>query len=408
MNHQIKIIILFISTWIFCTSNTNAETIHNRTDIKTGAEQLSEYVPLLKGKRVGLTVNQSSMISNTRLLDTLVSLGVQVVRGFGPEHGLSGIVAANTYIEHGKDEKTGIEVVSLFGPSIKPTAHDLRDIDVMVFDMQDVGVRFYTYITTLHYIMEACAENNIELIVLDRPNPNDYFIDGPILDEKCKSFIGMHPIPIVHAVTMAEYAKMINGEKWLKDGIQCKLKVVPMKNYFHGKHYKLPINPSPNINTEKTIYLYPSLCWYGSTAISDGRGTYKPFQIIGSPLFQSKYPFSFIPQPIEGMNINPRHKGETCYGVDLSNLSIEEIKKTKELKLGLLIDMYKQFPDKSSFFNGEREDNRDSVLHFDQQVGNQILRSQLKSGMSEVEIRKSWKPGLTKYKKMRKKYLIYS
>jgi uncharacterized protein YbbC (DUF1343 family) len=332
---------------------------------------------------------------------------VNIVRAFGPEHGVSGNIAATVSIDHGKDDKTGIPVTSLFGNYYKPTPEDLQGIDIMVFDMQDVGVRFYTYLSTLHYVMEACAENKIPFIVLDRPNPNDGYVDGPVRDSSCWSFIGMHPIPIVHGLTLGEYARMINGQRWLKNGVQCELTVVPIQHYKHGMDYTPAVAPSPNLNTQRSIYLYPSLCWFGGTAISDGRGTQTPFQILGSPLLKGKYTFNFVPQPIPGMSANPMHKGDTCYGLDLRETDLKPIRDSKKLQLTWLLQLYKDFPDKTHFFNREAEVGLDSILHFDQQVGTPMLRKQLKQGLSEQEIRKTWQPALDDYNKMRVQYLIY-
>lgn len=375
--------------------------------IVVGTNRTALYLPQLLGKKVGVTVNQSSLLDGKRLIDTLLSLGVDIVRGFGPEHGLSGKTAANTFINHGKDEKTGIPVTSLFGEYQKPTKEDLKEVEVMLFDMQDVGVRFYTYISTLHYVMEACAEQNIEVIVLDRPNPNDAYIDGPILEAPFKSFIGMHPVPIVHGMTIGEYAHMINGEGWLSNGAQCQLKVVPMLNYAHGKSYTLPVSPSPNLNTQRSIYLYPSLCWFGATIISDGRGTYFPFQLLGSPGLKGQYTFSFKPEPIAGMSEHPMHEGQVCYGVDLRDYDVSQFRQNGQLNLQWLIDLYQAYPNKELFFNKELGAAPGAILHFDQLAGNHALRQQIKAGLPEKAIRASWEPALSEYKEMRKKYLLY-
>ncbi|MBK1438539.1 DUF1343 domain-containing protein [Parapedobacter sp. ISTM3] len=380
---------------------------HADMPLVPGANRMDVYLPLLEGKGVGLAINQSSLVDGTRLIDTLLSSGVHVVRAFGPEHGVSGQTSANRFVAHGTDERTGVPVTSLFGAYYKPTKQDLEGIDVMVFDMQDVGVRFYTYISTLHYVMEACAENHIAVIVLDRPNPNDGYIDGPVLEPACQSFIGMHPIPVVHGMTMGEYARMINGQGWLHGGLQCPLTVISMLNYRHGMDDELPVPPSPNLNTQRSIYLYPSLCWFGGTAISDGRGTYTPFQLLGSPALRGKYAFSFVPQAIHGMSEHPMHAGDTCYGLDLRGLDLEAFRATKRLNLRWLLELYEAYPDKANFFNREAELGEDAVLHFDQQAGTQSLRKQLKAGYTEAQIRESWEPALNRYRGMRKKYLLY-
>ncbi|RXK81455.1 exo-beta-N-acetylmuramidase NamZ domain-containing protein [Filimonas effusa] len=393
------------------TTTTNVTTTAGtETDTTSGIpaiQQLNRYLPLLKGKRLGLVANHSSVINGKRSVDVLLAHKMKVVRLFGPEHGASGSIAANTAIASGKDERTALPVVSLFGTHVKPTSRELENIDLMLFDMQDVGVRFYTYISTLHYVMEACAGKGIPLIVFDRPNPNDGYIDGPVLQKGFESFIGMHPIPIVHALTIGEYAQMINGERWLSNNVHCNLTVIKMTNYRHGQPYHFSIPPSPNLNTLRAIYLYPSLCWFGATAISDGRGTYFPFQAIGHPLLKAQYAFSFVPAPIKGMNEDPRHKGDTCYGPDLRNYPTEVFGPGGQLNLQWLINMYRLFPDKSNFFNGEKDSASNSKLHFDLLAGNTTLRRQVEQGLPEAVIRASWQNDLQVYKTTRKKYLIY-
>lgn len=374
--------------------------------IVVGAERLEAYLPYLKGKRVAITANQTSLIGKERSIDTLLSLGVQVVKAFGPEHGLTGATSANTVVWSERDEKTGIPVFSLFGDHYKPTDEELQGVDLVLFDMQDVGVRFYTYISTLHYVMEACAENNIPLLVLDRPNPHDGYVDGPVLEKGYESFIGMHPVPIVHGMTIGEYAQMINGEGWLANGVKCKLRVVRMLHYYHGKDYLLPVPPSPNLNTQQAIYLYPSLCWFGATAISDGRGTYSPFQLLGNPEMKGMFSFSFKPQAIKGMSEHPMHAGKDCYGLDLRTFDAKSFRKEGKLNLRWLLDWYRWFPDKERFFNGENKEERE-VLHFDRLAGNSTLRQQIKSGKTEKEIRQSWEGRLDAYRKMRQHYLLY-
>jgi len=355
------------------------------------AYDIEEYLPLLKNKKVGLVVNQTSMVNRTHLLDTLVARKINVVRIFGPEHGFRGQADAGEKVSNEMDTKTGIAVVSLYGKNKKPFPDQLADIDVVVFDIQDVGVRFYTYISTLHYVMEACAENNKQLLVLDRPNPNGMYIDGPVLDTAFRSFVGMHPIPIVHGLTMAELAQMINGERWLKHGLVCDLRVKKCKNYLHASNYMLPVKPSPNLPNDLAISLYPSLCLFEGTQVSVARGSYFPFQAVGYP--DSTYGgFYFIPQSIPGMAKEPMYLGKKCHGIDLRN-SKPEYKFT----LAYLIHFYAKAKDKNVYFNN----------FFNKLAGNAVLMQQLKSEIGEPDIRKTWQPDLEKYKAMRVKYLLY-
>jgi uncharacterized protein YbbC (DUF1343 family) len=384
-------------------SSNNIKGVPSKTDIITGADQTSKYLPYLKGKNVGMTINQTSTIGNKLSMDSLLSLGVKVVKGFGPEHGFRGNASDGTKIGNDKDDKTGIPIISLYGDHNKPTKEDLAGIDVMIFDIQDVGVRFYTFLSTLHYVMEACAENNVELIVFDRPNPNDSYVDGPILDEKFKSFVGMHPIPIVHGMTFGEYAQMVNGEGWLANKIRCKLKVIKLLNYKHGKPYTLPIPPSPNLNTQQSILLYPSLCLFEGTIISQGRGTYFPFQVLGNPELKGKYSFSFKPVSIKGMSDNPPHMNKECYGLDLRKYNTEKFKETGRINLSWLIELYNAYPFKDKFFNKNKNEN----FGIDRLAGTDKLRKQIIAGKTEKEIRDSWEPGLSQYKNMRKKYMLY-
>jgi uncharacterized protein YbbC (DUF1343 family) len=294
------------------------------------------------------------------------------------------------------DSTTGITVYSIYGSKKKPSAEDLKEIEVMVFDMQDVGVRFFTYISTLHYIMEACAENNLPLMLFDRPNPIGYYVDGPVLDPAFKSFIGMHPIPVVHGMTIGEYAQMINGEGWLKNGVKCQLDVIKAANYTHRTFYQVPVRPSPNLPDMKSIYLYPSICLFEGTQVSEGRGTYKPFQQFGTPTF-TPTKHSFVPQDIPSLSINPKFEGKTCYGYDLSGMSVAELQNIRELKLNYLLEFYKKVMDKEKFF----------LKSFDLLAGSDTLRKQIMAGKTEKEIKESWRPGLEKFKEVRKKYLLY-
>lgn len=375
-----------------------------QNQILTGAEQTAEYVPYLKGKRVGMVVNPTSIIGKETTVDSLLKLGVNIVKIFGPEHGFRGNASAGIHVSDDIDAKTGIKAVSLYGKHSTPTAEDLADVDVMVFDIQDVGVRFYTYINTLQYVMEACAANNKEVLILDRPNPNGFYIDGPILDPKLVSSIGLQAIPIVHGLTVGEYAQMLNGEGWLKNKVKCKIKIIKVANYTHDLPYELPVKPSPNLNTPQSILLYPTLCLFEGTYISQGRGTTTPFTILGAPALKGKYSFSFTPKSIKGMAETPLHQNQDCYGLDLRNYDLEKIRNHKALNLNWLIELYKAYPNKADFFNFKLSKQ---MGNFDKLAGVSSLREQIIAGKSEAEIRKSWEPGLSKYKTMREKYLLY-
>ncbi|MFP4095701.1 MAG: exo-beta-N-acetylmuramidase NamZ domain-containing protein [Cyclobacteriaceae bacterium] len=375
--------------------------------ITPAAWQTEEYLPLLQGKQVAAVVNNTSRIGNTHLVDSLLARGVNIKTIFSPEHGFRGDAAAGETVQNSVDTKTGIPIISLYGKNKKPLPEQLEDIDLVIFDIQDVGARFYTYISTMHYVMEACAEQGKQVVVLDRPNPNGYYVDGPVLDMKLQSFVGMHPIPIVHGLTVGELALMINGEGWLNDGLQCELTVVEVKNYNHADFYSLPVPPSPNLPNDKAINLYPSICLFEGTVISLGRGTPFPFQVLGYPdpsftepvgvEVQVQDTFSFVPQDIPGVAMNPKHEGERCYGLDLrdsehlSNFSLKYLTSfyRKARNLGISNEDY------------FRED------FFDLLAGTQELREQLMSGVSAEVIRHSWAEELSKYKRMRKKYLLY-
>jgi uncharacterized protein YbbC (DUF1343 family) len=360
-------------------------------EIKTGADNYAAYLPLLKDKKVGIVTNQTGILSNkTHIVDFLLSKQINLQKIYAPEHGFRGTADAGEHVIDGKDSKTGLPILSLYGDNKKPKAEQLAGIDVMVFDLQDVGARFYTYISSLHYIMEACAENNIPLIVLDRPNPNGSIVDGPILEKEFTSFIGMHPIPTLHGMTIGEYAKMINGEKWLKDGIQCKLTVIPCLNYNREMVYSLLVKPSPNLPNDQAINLYASLCLFEGTNVSSGRGTEKQFQIYGSP-FLPKSDFSFTPVSNFGSK-DPMNKGQLCYGEDLSAAP-----KAHQLELKWLIKAYNTTADKTKFF----------TPFFTKLAGTKKLQQQMEAGTSETDIRRSWEKGLSDFKAMRKKYLIY-
>lgn len=379
-------------------------TAAKETAIVTGADQTEAYLPYLQGKRIGMVVNQTSIIGNKPSVDSLHALGVNIVRVFGPEHGFRGDAPAGIKVDDSVDPKTGIQVVSLYGAKRKPTKEDLADIDLMIFDIQDVGTRFYTYTVTLHRIMEACAENGVELLVLDRPNPNGFLIDGPILEPENKSGIGMHPIPIAHGLTVGEFAQMINGEKWLANGVQCKLKVVKVQNYDHNMPYTLPVAPSPNLNTQQAILLYPSTCLFEGTIFNHGRGTMFPFTVMGHPAMKDKYDFSYTPIGIKGMAETPLHQDKVCYGLDLRNYDTNIFRQTGRINLSWMIELYQAYPDKERFFDSKQSNQIGSI---DKLAGTKRFKEQIIAGVSEEEIRKSWEPGLSQYKQMRQNYLLY-
>lgn len=373
-------------------------------NIITGAEQTEKYIPYLKGKRVAVLANPTTIIGSKHLVDSLLSIGINIVKVFGPEHGFRGNASAGVKVSDEKDPTTGVKVISLYGPKRKPTKDDLADVDIMIFDIQDVGCRFYTYINVLSHIMEACAENNKELLILDRPNPNGYLVDGPILDMKYKSGIGMFSIPIAHGMTIAEFAQMINGEGWLPGKMTCRLKTIPVANYTHDMLYTLPVKPSPNLNTQQSIMLYPSTCLFEGTILNHGRGTYYPFTVFGSPLLKDKYSFSYTPVSIPGMSETPLHMNQVCYGIDLRNYDISELRKSKRINIQWMIDMYNAYPDKEKFFDRSYSKEMGDINKL---AGVASFKEQIIAGKSVKEIQDSWEPGLSQYKAMRKKYLLY-
>ncbi|HEY0677541.1 MAG TPA: DUF1343 domain-containing protein, partial [Chitinophagaceae bacterium] len=381
---------------------TEFYTPHN--PIKTGADQTEKYLPLLKGKRIGILGNQTSIIGKTHLVDSLKALGVNIVTVFGPEHGFRGNASAGIHVKDEVDSATGIKIVSLYGPKRKPSKQDMSGIDLMVYDIQDVGCRFYTNINVLADVMESCAENGKELLILDRPNPNGYFVDGPVLDMKLRSGIGRFPIPITHGMTIGEFAQMINGQGWLPNKVKCRIKIIRVANYNHDMPYTLPVKPSPNLNTQQSVMLYPSLCLFEGTIISQGRGTYFPFTVLGNPQLKDKYSFSFTPVGIKGMAETPLHMNQVCYGLDLRNYDISILRKEKKINIRWMMDMYKAFPDKEKFFDHTQSKEIGNV---DFRTGDSRFKEQIKAGVSEADIRKSWEPGLSNYKKMRRKYMIY-
>jgi uncharacterized protein YbbC (DUF1343 family) len=402
---------------LFIAINATAQT----TTVLTGAERINVYLPLIKGRTVGIFANQTSMVGKTHLVDTLKSLGINIKVIFGPEHGFRGTADAGEKVVNYTDAKTGIPVVSLYGSKRRPSAEDVKGVDLLIFDIQDVGVRFYTYISSLEEFMEAAFELGKPLMILDRPNPNGFYVDGPVLDKKYKSFVGMQPVPIVYGMTIAEYAFMIAGEKWLSEKANARyayyktaqnsvdtpfhFQVIKCANYTHKSKYVLPVTPSPNLPSMQSIYLYPSTCFFEGTVLSEGRGTDKPFQVFGHPLLP-KGLYSFTPNPTTGAK-NSKLYGQVCYGWDLSGIPEEVLTKVdNRIQLKWLIKAYQLFPQKDSFFLLPKSGNME-LSFFNKLAGNNDLWQQIKSGKTEEEIRKSWEPKLNEFKQIRKKYLLY-
>lgn len=389
----------FKVTALFCLSLLMACS-HSRgqDDIQTGAERTDMYLPMLEGKRLGIVANQTSVIGRIHLVDSLLSIwdgNAMIQKVFCPEHGFRGEAEAGGIIEDGLDIRTGLPVISLYGRSRKPPAEALKDLDAIIFDIQDVGARFYTYISTLFYVMQACAENGKELILLDRPNPNGFYVDGPVLDTSYRSFVGMNEVPVVYGMTIGEYGQMINGEGWLGDGLVCDMEVIPCLNYDHTMYYVLPVSPSPNLPNMNAVYLYPSTCFFEGTVLSEGRGTAFPFEVFGHPLLENA-DFTFVPESIPGKSANPKWKGETCMGVDLRYLRNNKDRE-RQINLGWLMFAYENYPEKEAFF----------IPYFEKLAGTANLRQQIVEGMTEDEIRKGWSNELKAFKKIRKKYLLY-
>jgi uncharacterized protein YbbC (DUF1343 family) len=361
----------------------------------SGASQIELYRKIIEGKAVAVVANQTSMVGQTHLVDNLLNIGINIKVIFSPEHGFRNMADAGESIGDSKDQKTGIPLISLYGSHKKPTPADLAGIDIVIFDIQDVGVRFYTYISTLHYILESCAENNVKCLILDRPDPNGFYFDGNIPDTAYRSFVGLDPVPIVHGMTVGEYAGMINGEGWLKGGVKCDLTVIKCKNYNHSTYYDLPVRPSPNLPNLTSIYLYPSICFFEGTNISLGRGTPFPFQLYGSPSLPDKG-FSFTPESVPGAK-NPPLLGIKCYGVDLRDAIKKKLVPKPEINLDLVIGAYNDFPEKDKFFTN----------YFDVLAGGPVLREQIQKGMTSKQIRETWKKGLEKFAEIRARYLLY-
>ena len=383
---------LYILVWVLlmvCLEEVTGQTI-------TGVERTDLYWPLLKGKRIGVVANHASVVNGTNTVDTLLSMGFNIERIFSPEHGFRQHVGAGELVENSMDSVTGIEVISLYGNHKKPMPEDLDELDLVIFDLQDVGARFYTYISTLTYVMEACAEQRIPIVLFDRPNPNGFYIDGPVLEREFKSFVGMHPVPVVYGMTIGEYAKMVNGEQWMKDGVQCDLEVIPLQGWTHHTFVELAVDPSPNLPTTNSIYLYPSLSFFEGTEVSVGRGTCYPFEVFGHPVMKG-FRFSFVPESIPGKSLHPPYEGELCLGLDLRDFYQTHYTMFGRINLAWLIMSYKNLGSSPDFFTS----------YFDILTGSSNLRKQIQSGLPEKQIRQSWQPGIEEFKTVREKYLIY-
>ena len=363
--------------------------------VLTGAEQTGLYLSRLTGRTLAVAANPTSTVGGTHLVDFLLSRNIAVKAVFAPEHGFRGEADAGEHVADGLDAKTGLPVISLYGSHQKPTADDLRGIDLVLFDIQDVGVRFYTYISTLHLIMEACAENGVPLLVLDRPNPNGFYLDGPVLDPGYRSFVGMHPVPVVHGMTIGEYAQMVNGEGWLAGGARCRLEVVPCRNYTHRTHYRPPVKPSPNLPTYRSILLYPTLCFFEGTAASVARGTDFPFEAVGHPDYRPGG-FTFTPRSMDGAK-HPPFQDQPCRGRDFRGIPVGQLESRPGIDPGIIIDVWRACGGKSDFFNP----------FFTQLAGGPRLREQIEQGMTADAIRETWRPGLEQFRQIRQKYLLY-
>ncbi len=388
--------VVFMFGIVICSAQGDRPMLKSYKDIKTGAQQLDEYLPLLKGKKVGIVAHKASMVNGSHLVDTLLSQGVHIIRIFSPEHGFRGQAEAGEKVSTIIDNKTLIPLVSLYGNKRKPGKQDMAGIDVMVFDLQDVGVRFYTYISTLTYVMEACAAFDIPLIVLDRPNPNAFYVDGPVLDTAYRSFVGMHPVPIVYGMTIGEYAQMVNGEKWMKDSTACELQIIPMSDYKHKYIVKLPTDPSPNLPSWRSVYLYPSLCLFEGTIMSVGRGTDHPFEVYGHPHFYLGS-YIFTPRSIPGKSAKPKFLGQNCYGQNLKDYASNYKYNYQSLNIGWLAESHKFMSQDHEFFNA----------YFDKLAGTDKLRKQIIRQVSPENIKYSWRRELSEFMKIREKYLLY-
>jgi uncharacterized protein YbbC (DUF1343 family) len=399
--------LIFAFSLVFCNPSVKLSKdppVVIKETIRTGAEQTEKYLPMLKGKRVAIMANLTTIIGKTHLVDSLKKLGVNIVKVFGPEHGFRGNASAGERVADEIDPATGIPVISLYGAKNKPSKEDLADVDILIYDLQDVGCRFYTNINALARLMETCYENGKQMLILDRPNPNGYLVDGAILDMKYKSGIGMFPIPMSHGLTVGEFAQMVNGEGWLTNKVKCSIQIIPVSGYDHDMEYTLPVKPSPNLNTQQSIMLYPSTCMFEGTYLNHGRGTYFPFTVLGSPELKGIYSFSYTPTGIKGMAETPLFMDQVCYGLDLRNYDIGLLRKSKQINLKWIIELYKAHPHKEKFFDSKLSNQMNNI---EIQIGSGLFRQQIIDGKSEKEIRDSWEPGLSQYKLMRKKYLLY-
>lgn len=407
MNKRLSPILIIVISAVFLGAGemetTPASGVSKNT-ILTGADQVDKYLPYLKGKRVAILANQTTVIGKKHLVDSLKTLGVNIVKVFGPEHGFRGNASAGAQVADETDAATGIPIISLYGRKNKPTKEDLADVDIMVYDLQDVGVRYYTNINALSRLMEACHENGKELMILDRPNPNGYLIDGPILDMKFRSGIGMFPLPMSHGLTVGEFAQMANGEGWLTNKVKCKLTIIKVANYTHDMPYTLPVSPSPNLNTQQAVMLYPSTCMFEATYLNHGRGTYFPFTVLGSPELKGIYDFSFTPTSIKGMAETPLFMDQVCYGLDLRDYDTNLLRESKQINIKWIMELYNAHPHKEKFFDSKLSNQMNTI---EMQIGVAAFRHQIIAGTPEKEIRASWEPGLSEYKKMRVKYLLY-
>nr|NQU89095.1 DUF1343 domain-containing protein [Bacteroidota bacterium] len=389
---SIAILIVFYGTWI----TAGCQNEEKQLKIRVGAERTEKYFPLIENKNIAIVANHTSLIGDAHLVDSLIWSDANVIKVFSPEHGFRGKVAAGEHVDDKIDLVTGLPIISLYGDHKKPQKEDLQDIGLVIFDIQDVGARFYTYISTMTYVMDACAEEGIPVIILDRPNPNGFYVDGPVMEKEHQSFVGMHPVPIVHGMTVGEYATMVNGEGWLESGSKCDLTVIAIENWTHNDFYELPVKPSPNLPNKYAVYLYPSLCLFEGTDVSAGRGTDYPFQIIGHPEFLLGSYF-FVPRPVTGASISPKHNGKHCNGQNLIGYAKEMKENPPQLNLSWLIAYHDFLKDTTVFFNN----------YFVKLAGTDQLRTQIENGFTEEQIRASWQPQLDEFKKMRKKYLLY-
>lgn len=393
MHKPILYFFSFLMLWHF---DLSGQPITPDVEMVMGAGRTHKYLPLIEGKNVAVVANHTSLIGSAHLVDSLLALDTEVVKVFSPEHGFRGQAGAGEKVDDKIDLVTGLPIISLYGKHKKPRSEDLENVDMVIFDIQDVGARFYTYISTMTLVMEACAEAGIPVTVLDRPNPNGFYVDGPVLEEKFRSFVGMHPVPVVHGMTVGEYAHMVNGEYWLADSLQCDLTVIPVENYSHAYYYELPVSPSPNLPNKYAVYLYPSLCLFEGTDVSVGRGTEYPFQVIGHPEF-TPGSYVFVPRSVPGKARHPKHENVYCNGQNLIGYAREMFHRPARLNLSWLISYHDFLKDKTDFFN----------TYFDKLAGTDKLRKQIQAGLSQKQIRQSWKDDLEEFNKIRKKYLLY-